>query len=265
MARRHTRPIRGGFDPVLRGSRPARGVQPHASAGSAPSRLATAPARRTRSRDGRQLGWPGRSGSRRRVGAWARCSKISMVLSADAACTGAPGGVAQRLANGGKPHLTRANGAGRSAVAAQEQQAIPVGRQAAKRRGCQRPARRVARRRSRQGCLMSVRARCSTARTRPRDGCCTSRATRAALACSCSEPCPKSPATKAISREPAFCRALIAMVTADAIDRHMRERQYGAWVAAEEARAVAATGQRRPLFAPSAPEQYDPRRPGRPT
>jgi hypothetical protein len=49
-----------------------------------------------------------------------------------------------------------------------------------------------------------------------------------------------------------FFRALIAMVTADAFDRHMREEQYRGWVAAEEARAAAAAGQHRPLFAPPA-------------
>ena len=62
-----------------------------------------------------------------------------------------------------------------------------------------------------------------------------------------------------------FFRALIAMVTADAFDRHRREQQYRAWVAAEEARAAAAAGQHRPLFAPPAPQHYDPRRPERPT
>jgi len=55
------------------------------------------------------------------------------------------------------------------------------------------------------------------------------------------------------------------MVTADAFDRHMREQQYRGWVAAEEARTAAAAGQHRPLFAPPAPAQYDPRRPERPT
>jgi hypothetical protein len=61
-----------------------------------------------------------------------------------------------------------------------------------------------------------------------------------------------------------FFKALMAMVTADAFDRHMREQQYRAWVAAEEARAAAAGAEHRPLFAPPAPQQYDPRRPERP-
>lgn len=62
-----------------------------------------------------------------------------------------------------------------------------------------------------------------------------------------------------------FFRALIAMVTADAFDRHRREQQYQAWAAAEQAR-LAADPRARPLFAPpvAAPE-YDPQRPERPT
>lgn len=62
-----------------------------------------------------------------------------------------------------------------------------------------------------------------------------------------------------------FFKALMAMVTADAFDRHMRDQQYRAWVAAEEARAAAASGAHRRLFAPPARAQYDSRRPERPT
>lgn len=62
-----------------------------------------------------------------------------------------------------------------------------------------------------------------------------------------------------------FLRAFLAMVTADAIDRHRREQQYWAWVAAEEARVAASNGPRRPLFAPPAEcSEYDLRRPERP-
>jgi len=61
-----------------------------------------------------------------------------------------------------------------------------------------------------------------------------------------------------------FWRAFLAMVTADAIDRHRREQQYRAWVAAEEVRIAAAKGPRRPLFAAPAAPQYDPQRPERP-
>ncbi len=60
-----------------------------------------------------------------------------------------------------------------------------------------------------------------------------------------------------------FLRAFVAMVTADAFDRRMREQQYRAWVAAEEAR-VAADPRARPLFVPGRPA-FDPRRPERPT
>jgi hypothetical protein len=59
-----------------------------------------------------------------------------------------------------------------------------------------------------------------------------------------------------------FLRAFITMIAADAIDRHMREQQYRAWVAAEEARAAAAHATHRPVFAPI---EFDPRRPERPT
>jgi hypothetical protein len=63
-----------------------------------------------------------------------------------------------------------------------------------------------------------------------------------------------------------FWRAFLAMVTADAIDRHRREQQYRAWVAAEETRVAVSNGRGRPLFAPPAqPPWYDPRRPERPT
>ena len=61
-----------------------------------------------------------------------------------------------------------------------------------------------------------------------------------------------------------FWRAFLAMVTADAIDRHRREQQYRAWVAAEEARVAAAAGPRRPLFAPPTDPHYDVQRPERP-
>jgi hypothetical protein len=61
-----------------------------------------------------------------------------------------------------------------------------------------------------------------------------------------------------------FWRAFLAIVTADAIDRHRREQQYRAWVAAEEARAAAANGPHRPLYAPPAEPQYDLQRPERP-
>jgi hypothetical protein len=37
-----------------------------------------------------------------------------------------------------------------------------------------------------------------------------------------------------------FFKALVAMVTADAVDRRMRDRQYKTWVAAEQRRAAAA-------------------------
>jgi hypothetical protein len=63
-----------------------------------------------------------------------------------------------------------------------------------------------------------------------------------------------------------FFRAFVAMVTADAVDRRMREQQYRGWVAAEEARAAAANSPRRPLFAPpSGSWGYDPLRPERPS
>jgi hypothetical protein len=56
-------------------------------------------------------------------------------------------------------------------------------------------------------------------------------------------------------------RAFIAMVTADAIDRHMREQQYRARLAAEQARRAApAASYDRPLEAPG----FDPRHPERP-
>ena len=60
-----------------------------------------------------------------------------------------------------------------------------------------------------------------------------------------------------------FLRALVAMVTADAVDRRMRQRQYRAWVAAEEAR-VAADPRARPLFVRET-SVFDPRWPERPT
>jgi hypothetical protein len=56
-------------------------------------------------------------------------------------------------------------------------------------------------------------------------------------------------------------RAFIAMIAADAIDRHMREQQHRGWVAAEEARFAAAGAPRRPLLVFPG---FDPRRPERP-
>jgi hypothetical protein len=62
-----------------------------------------------------------------------------------------------------------------------------------------------------------------------------------------------------------FFRAFVAMLTADAFDRHMREQQYRAWAATEEARAAAANAPHRPLLAPPAGSRaYDPSRPERP-
>jgi hypothetical protein len=62
-----------------------------------------------------------------------------------------------------------------------------------------------------------------------------------------------------------FFRAFIAMLTADAFDRHKREQQYRAWAATEEARAAAANAPHRPLFAaPAGSGAYDLRRPERP-
>jgi hypothetical protein len=58
-----------------------------------------------------------------------------------------------------------------------------------------------------------------------------------------------------------FLRAFITMITADAIDRHMREQQYRARAAAEQARADARSSDHRPR---SAPVAFDPRRPERP-
>jgi hypothetical protein len=55
------------------------------------------------------------------------------------------------------------------------------------------------------------------------------------------------------------------MLTADAFDRRMREQQYRAWVASEEARAAAANGPHRSLFAPPPGSGvFDLRRPERP-
>lgn len=61
-----------------------------------------------------------------------------------------------------------------------------------------------------------------------------------------------------------FWRAFVAMVTADAIDRHRREQQYRTWTAAEQARVAAAGTPRRPLFALPATPRYDLTRPERP-
>ena len=59
-----------------------------------------------------------------------------------------------------------------------------------------------------------------------------------------------------------FLRAFVAMVTADALDRCRREKQYRAWVAAEEAR-VATDPRARPLFVRE-PRGFDTRWPERP-
>jgi hypothetical protein len=59
-----------------------------------------------------------------------------------------------------------------------------------------------------------------------------------------------------------FIRALITMLTADAVDRHMREQQHKAWLAEYEARAVAAA---RAAVASESALGYDPARPERPT
>jgi hypothetical protein len=53
-------------------------------------------------------------------------------------------------------------------------------------------------------------------------------------------------------------RAFIAMITADAIDRHLREQQHRAWVAAEQPCATAAHGR------PIARRDIDLSRPERP-
>jgi hypothetical protein len=56
--------------------------------------------------------------------------------------------------------------------------------------------------------------------------------------------------------------AFIAMITADAIDRHLREQQHRGWVAAaEEARCATTVAPRRPGFVLPG---FDPRRPERP-
>ena len=56
-------------------------------------------------------------------------------------------------------------------------------------------------------------------------------------------------------------RALIAMITADAINRHRRERQHQAWVSAAQARtaATSANASQRPVE-----RGFDPLRPERP-
>jgi hypothetical protein len=58
-----------------------------------------------------------------------------------------------------------------------------------------------------------------------------------------------------------FWRAFLAMVTADAIDRHTREQQYRTWA---EIRVAAARAPRWPLFAPPATPGCDLTRPERP-
>jgi len=59
-----------------------------------------------------------------------------------------------------------------------------------------------------------------------------------------------------------FIRALITMLAADAVDRHIREQQHKAWLAEYEARAAAAT---RPATPRPATWRYDPARPERPS
>jgi hypothetical protein len=59
-----------------------------------------------------------------------------------------------------------------------------------------------------------------------------------------------------------FIRALMTMLAADAVDRHMREQQHRAWLAACEARAAAAT---RPAAPPPGMPAFDPARPERPS
>ena len=58
-----------------------------------------------------------------------------------------------------------------------------------------------------------------------------------------------------------FVRALITMLAADAVDRHMREQQHKAWLAEYEARAAVAA---RVAVASPGPLTYDPARPERP-
>ena len=59
-----------------------------------------------------------------------------------------------------------------------------------------------------------------------------------------------------------FIRALITMLAADAVDRHVREQQHKALLAEFEARAVAAA---RAAVTPGGPVAYDPEHPERPT
>jgi post-segregation antitoxin (ccd killing protein) len=59
-----------------------------------------------------------------------------------------------------------------------------------------------------------------------------------------------------------FIRALITMLAADTVDRHMREQQHKAWLAEYEARAAAAA---RAAVASGSPLAYDPARPERST
>src|SRR5438093_880270 len=66
-------------------------------------------------------------------------------------------------------------------------------------------------------------------------------------------------------RSTMFIRAFITMVAADAVDRHLREQQHSASVAAEPARAAAVGPHRAPVEPPRAPGSYDPMRPERPT
>lgn len=58
-----------------------------------------------------------------------------------------------------------------------------------------------------------------------------------------------------------FVRALIAMLAADAVDRHVRAQQHKAWLAVYEARAAAAA---RTAVASVGAQDYDPARPERP-
>jgi hypothetical protein len=66
-----------------------------------------------------------------------------------------------------------------------------------------------------------------------------------------------------------FFKALVAMVTADAFDRHMRDRQYRAWAANEQQRAAvsrtALTRSARQIAPPYSAPKHDLRFPERPT
>ena len=51
-----------------------------------------------------------------------------------------------------------------------------------------------------------------------------------------------------------FIKAFLTMITADAVDRHMREQQHRAWMAEQQAREAAAAAAQ-PAVAPLAPSQ----------